>query len=287
MGIKTKKHNSTSNTNVNKKKVKGNRIKRETRLRLSLGKGFHTAFDFGKIKNYNKTDKSANTKQINEKFIYIKIKRCLRKYEITEVELKPVHKGTAFKICIKYNINVPKNKTEQVQAVGCNRKQCIKKASIDTGVVNLITMYVPEKRPLIFSGGPIVHINKTFKYKLAKLQSKFKKPNIDPVIKEKLIEKYRKTWIKREHTINDMFHKISTKIIEICKKAKIEELIIGYNVNWKKEYEHGKKTISILHIFHSNGYSINCFIKEKSRIFLLLKITNHTRRNATRLDWTK
>ena len=41
------------------------------------------------------------------------------------------------------------------------------------------------------------------------------------VKKEKLIEKYRKPWIKREHPINDMFHKISTKIIEICKKAKM------------------------------------------------------------------
>ena len=102
-------------------------------------------------------------------------------------------------------------------------------------------MYVPEKRPLIFSGKPIVYINKTFKYKLAALQSKLSEPNIDLVTKEKLLERYRKTWIKREHTINDMFHKISTKIIEICKKAKIKELIIGYNVNWKQNINLGKK----------------------------------------------
>ena len=27
---------------------------------------------------------------------------------------------------------------------------------------------------------------------------------------------------KREHAINDMFHKISTKTIQVCKKAKIK-----------------------------------------------------------------
>ena len=93
-------------------------------------------------------------------------------------------------------------------------------------------MYVPEKRPIIVSGKPIVHINNKFKYKLSRLQSKLTKQNSDPEMKKRLLEKYRKTWIKREHAINDMFHKISTKIIQVCKKAKIKELIIGYNTNW-------------------------------------------------------
>jgi putative transposase len=102
-------------------------------------------------------------------------------------------------------------------------------------------MYVPEKRPIIVSGKPIVYINNKFKYKLSRLQSKLTKQNSDPVMKECLLEKYRKTWIKREHTINDMFHKISTKIIQVCKKAKIKELIIGYNTNWKQNVNMGKK----------------------------------------------
>ena len=67
-------------------------------------------------------------------------------------------------------------------------------------------MYVPEKRPIIVSGKPIVYMNNKFKYKLSRLQSKLTKQTSDPVMKECLLEKYRKTWIKREHAINDMFH---------------------------------------------------------------------------------
>ena len=89
----------------NPKKPRRPRIKRDTRLRLSLGKEFNANFDFGKIKNYDEKTKMVNGKQLDEKYIYIKIKRCLKKREITEVELKPIHKGTAFKICLKYNIN--------------------------------------------------------------------------------------------------------------------------------------------------------------------------------------
>ena len=113
--------------------------------------------------------------------------------------------------------------------------------SIDLGVVNLMTMYIPEKRPIIISGKPIVYVNKKYKYKLATLQSKIAKRNLDPLLKERLFEKYRKTWIKRQHTINDMFHKISTKVLEVCKKSKIEELVIGYNINWKQNVNLGKK----------------------------------------------
>ena len=53
------------------KKPRRPRIKRDTRLRLSLGKEFNANFDFGKIKNYDEKTKMVNGKQLDEKYIYI------------------------------------------------------------------------------------------------------------------------------------------------------------------------------------------------------------------------
>jgi len=106
-------------------------MERTTRLRLSLGKEFNANFDFGKIKNYDEKTKMVNGKQLDEKYIYIKIKRCLKKREITEVELKPIHKGTAFKICLKYNIDTPNTSTDlsdlstQLIKINANRRHLL------------------------------------------------------------------------------------------------------------------------------------------------------------------
>ena len=53
------------------KKPRRLRIKRDTRLRLSLGKEFHANFDFGKIRNYDEKTKMVNGKQLDGKYIYI------------------------------------------------------------------------------------------------------------------------------------------------------------------------------------------------------------------------
>ena len=88
-------------------------------------------------------------------------------------------------------------------------------AQYDTGVVNLITIYIPEKRPIIFSGKPIVNLNNRFKSKISKLQSKYDEKNIASNIKEKLKKRMKQMWTKREHKINYMFHKMSKTIMRL------------------------------------------------------------------------
>jgi putative transposase len=47
--------------------------------------------------------------------------------------------------------------------------------------------------------------------------------------------------MNREDAISDDFHKVSNMIIQICKEYEIKELIIGYNVNWKKGVNIGRQ----------------------------------------------
>ena len=225
----------------NKKKARKKKIfrnKKDVRLRLSLGLGFKKEFDYNKIRNIDQLNKRIGGQKLEKSFIYIKLNKSFTKLNIIEVELKPIYDGLAFKICIKYE------KENQIDKIGSEKrdteKSCLQKASIDTGIVNLITMYIPEKRPLIISGTPIVSLNKHFKKRLANLHSTESKSK-DKKEKEEIRNTINKTWIKREHTIKDMFHKITTKIITACGINDVTELVIGYNKNWKQKVKMGKK----------------------------------------------
>ena len=116
-----------------------------------------------------------------------------------------------------------------------------KKGSIDFGMVNLISLFTTlNERPLIIDGKHIISINKDFKYKIAKVQKQLddKPSNFE---KKSLKDIHHKLLIKREKKINNYFHQISEFIIKYCKKKKINELILGYNINWKQNIKMGKK----------------------------------------------
>lgn len=53
-------------------------------------------------------------------------------------------------------------------------------------------------------------------------------------------EKLQELYQKRDDTINDIFHKITTGLIEYAQGINVKTIVIGYNVGWKKGVKMGK-----------------------------------------------
>ncbi len=63
----------------------------------------------------------------------------------------------------------------------------------------------------------------------------------DPKEKENLQKKLNKIYVNRQNTIHDIFHKLTTAIINYLRDKRIGTLVIGYNKGWKQRMEMGKK----------------------------------------------
>lgn len=143
--------------------------------------------------------------------------------DFKQIRIKPLACG--YKIEIIYEVKdteVSKGREEKV-------------ASIDLGIDNLVTL-VSEDFTYLFSGNFVKSYNQRFNKTLAKLNS------IKDLQKIKGITKrMKKLYYDREQYIEDVFHKISRKIVDLLIDSKITKLIVGYNKGWKQNVNIGKK----------------------------------------------
>lgn len=139
------------------------------------------------------------------------------------VRIKPLACG--YKIEIIYEVKdaeVSKGREEKI-------------ASIDLGIDNLATI-VSENFTIIFSGKFVKSHNQLFNKTLAKLNS------IKDLQKIKgTTRRIKKLYYDRGQYIEDVFHKISRKIVNLLIDSKITKLIVGYNKGWKQNVNMGKK----------------------------------------------
>lgn len=139
------------------------------------------------------------------------------------VRIKPLACG--YKIEIIYEVKdaeVSKGREEKI-------------ASIDLGIDNLATI-VSEDFTIIFSGKFVKSHNQLFNKTLAKLNSIKDLQKIKGTTK-----RIKKLYYDREQYIEDVFHKISRKIVNLLIDSKITKLIVGYNKGWKQNVNMGKK----------------------------------------------
>lgn len=189
------------------------------RVRLSVGKSKKKELQ----KNYISVDGE------KKGYMYFKLPKMIRKKAIEEIELVPsqYESSTSFKIIYKYDISVPDTQDTDN----------LNKASIDLGIPNIITLFSPSmSSPLIYKGGPVLHINNKYNYLIDKLKS-----DIKTKYSQHTCTKLQDLLTRRANSINNYFHKVSNSVISICKEHNITELIIGYNVNWKSGVNMGKK----------------------------------------------
>ena len=102
-----------------------------------------------------------------------------------------------------------------------------KYASIDLGVNNLVTLLLPEERPILFNGRLIKSKNQYFNKEISRLKSELSKIN------KRTSKQIRLLYINRENLISDIFHKVSKKIVNKLINNDIGNIVVGYNKGWK------------------------------------------------------
>lgn len=140
-----------------------------------------------------------------------------------QVRILPNYAGYRIEVIYEVeDIEIPKSKEEKI-------------ASMDLGIDNLATL-VSEDFTYLFSGKFIKSYNRLFNKKLAKLNSIKDLQKIKGTTK-----RIKKLYYERDLYIEDVFHKISRKIINLLTNSGITKLIVGYNKGWKQEVNMGKK----------------------------------------------
>jgi IS605 OrfB family transposase len=182
-----------------------------------------------------------NNKYVNNEhlvtynYIYLPLPKSIEYEKIKLIEIKPINDN--IKVCITYekifNYEINDYNIEEYEKLSLNEK--LKKTiSIDTGMVNLLTIYDPTGEQYIIKGGTIKSINNFYNLKIDYLNSINKK-------------KYNKSSYKRlnsllkerENKINGHINKIIDVLIKQYKDKEV--FIIGYNTNWKNKVNIGKK----------------------------------------------
>lgn len=142
--------------------------------------------------------------------------------DFKQVGIKPLVCG--YKIEIIY----------EVKDIGISKEE-EKTASIDLGIDNLATL-ISEDFTVLFSGKFVKSYNQLFNKTLAELNSIKDLQKIKGTTK-----RIKKLYYDREQYIEDVFHKISRKIVDLLVDSKITKLIVGYNKGWKQEVNMGKR----------------------------------------------
>ena len=188
------------------------------RIRLSVGT---------ELKKYLTKNYPSHLPHVEKNgFLYLKY-RHKKKFHVNEIEVVPKYDGDLFDIVLKYD------QTYSGQQINQLPTQINHFASIDPGVTNLATLYIPGVRPYIVSGSEIKTINYETKRKIAKLSS-YKKCSSSP--------EHSDVWMKRENLIHNYMHQASRQIVDICVHFKIKKLIFGLCRGWKVGVNMGRST---------------------------------------------
>jgi len=123
--------------------------------------------------------------------------------------------------------------TREITNLNLNKDRFI---GIDLGVSNIVTIVNNVGlKPTIIKGGIVKSINQFYNKRIAELKSIKDKQGIRFETK-----RLKRITAKRNNKINDIFHKISRKVINYCIENNFGTIIIGYNRAWKQKVNIGK-----------------------------------------------
>ena len=130
-----------------------------------------------------------------------------------------------------YNLEIIYSK--EIDNLNLNKDRFI---GIDLGISNIVTIVNNVGlKPTIIKGSIVKSVNQFYNKRIAELKS----------IKDKQGIKFetnrlQRITAKRNNKINDIFHKISRKVINYCIENNFGTIIIGYNRAWKQKVNMGK-----------------------------------------------
>lgn len=164
------------------------------------------------------------TSILNSHKIQIKVPERLISKKIKEVKIIPLYKGRAFKIAYCYEVDE--------EDLNLNKENSL---AIDIGLDNLATCVTNFGTSFIMDGRKIKHINQNWNKRRAYLQSILWKQGH---YSSRLIERIT---LKRNHRVNDCLKKTARYIINFCIANDIGTIICGYNPDFKRGINLGKK----------------------------------------------
>ena len=164
------------------------------------------------------------TSILNSHRIRIKVPERLNGKKIKEVKIIPLYKGRAFKIAYCYEIDEENLKL--------NRENSL---AIDIGLDNLATCVTNFGTSFIMDGRKIKQINRNWNKRRSYLQSILMKQGR---YSSKLLERIT---LKRNNRVNDCLKKTARYIVNFCIVNDIGTVICGYNPDFKRGINLGKK----------------------------------------------
>ena len=216
---------------------------RPGKIRLSMGKVMKPKLKVS-LKDLPQRSMCQNIRvkksNINDGFLYIDFPPPLNGRKINEIEVIPKHHGRWFKVKYSYDlqsnmkkVTIDQKSKKKTPTVCPDSNNICEYASIDLGVINLATVYIPsdKDRPLIIKGRELVRENNIARTRLAKLSKKH----------GKYTNKHYLVLRQRENRISNFLHTASRKIIDHLKSRGVKQLVIGYNTNWKSRVNLGAK----------------------------------------------
>jgi len=130
-----------------------------------------------------------------------------------------------------YNLEIIYSK--EIDNLNLNKDRFI---GIDLGISNIVTIVNNVGlKPTIIKGSVVKSVNQFYNKRIVELKS----------IKDKQGIKFetnrlQRITAKRNNKINDIFHKISRKVINYCIENNFGTIIIGYNRAWKQKVNIGR-----------------------------------------------
>ena len=164
------------------------------------------------------------TSVLNSHRIRIKVPERLIGKKIKEVKIIPLYKGRAFKIAYCYEIDE--------ENLNLKRDNSL---ALDIGLDNLATCVTNYGTSFIMDGRKIKQINRNWNKRCACLQSILMKQGR---YRSKMLDRIT---LKRNNRINDCLKKTARYIINYCIANDIGTVICGYNPDFKRGINLGKK----------------------------------------------
>lgn len=168
----------------------------------------------------------SNTFRKNHKYIEITIPSMLLNKKIKEIKIVPKANARTFEIQYSYE-------AESVQR-NLNTNNAL---AIDLGINNLVTAVTNSGNSFIIDGKKLKSINQLYNKQNARLQSIKDKQNFG----KKTTKQQAAIAYKRNNRVNDYMNKTAQEVINYCIKNDIGTLVLGYNKDFQKDSNTGKK----------------------------------------------
>ena len=149
------------------------------------------------------------------------------KYQINQIKIIPKNNARYFELCIIYTTSCEKiNYLDKNQYLG-----------IDLGLNNLMSCISTTGSPFIISGRKLKSYNQWYNKEIARLKSISDLNSNSP----KITKKMNNIIQKRNNRVEDYMRKSARMVINYCIENKIGNIVVGYNKDFKRNINIGKK----------------------------------------------